>query len=445
MYLRIVNPSVCPVEGFTVLGVSSARDKAESIGEFGSGNKHGVNVCLRNNINPIIFCGLKRLEFFTQPEMMGETSYNRVYVKVSNRKPERLSMSAEYGQKDWKDIGMALREFVSNALDAAGGDAKKVKIDIVPKITGRQDKTVIGIPLTPQVQEWFNELPLRFLHFRQDSKERLTKKLQKKRKPNQCKVYRKGVLVRAEDPEKTAPSLFDYNLGDELDIDEARNLSESHIKDQVATTVATNKEALVEIFKAFREGKHIWENTLPEWELKYYGSNRLEMWQDAWKEANGDAIVAGDETLFANLARQQGNNVIVVHHANWYNAIRNVKIRTVIDVLENVNGKGDIIKPPTATDQAVLDQIWDWFTLLDMTRNKEKPELLMYERVQTDDIQTHGYVHDDKVHILEEQRATHQVYVEEVAHYVTGSLDCTRAFQEFAFKLATKMGLLMDT
>ena len=46
MFLRIQNPGVAPVEGFTLLGVSTTRDCGVegAIGQFGSGNKHAINV-----------------------------------------------------------------------------------------------------------------------------------------------------------------------------------------------------------------------------------------------------------------------------------------------------------------------------------------------------------------------------------------------------------------
>ena len=48
-YLVIQNPGVAPIEGFTLLGVSTTRDCGVegTIGQFGSGNKHAINVLLR--------------------------------------------------------------------------------------------------------------------------------------------------------------------------------------------------------------------------------------------------------------------------------------------------------------------------------------------------------------------------------------------------------------
>jgi len=57
----------------------------------------------------------------------GQTDYNRVIVKhggtdedgASVTYTEELSQTDEYGVLDWNCMGMAFREFVSNAIDAA--------------------------------------------------------------------------------------------------------------------------------------------------------------------------------------------------------------------------------------------------------------------------------------------------------------------------------------
>src|SRR5208282_2071873 len=83
-FLKIENVGVCPVEGFILLGATSKRladnDSPYTVGQFGSGNKHALNVLLRANLNPTVFCGNHRLEFTTKPGKMkaleGETAYN---------------------------------------------------------------------------------------------------------------------------------------------------------------------------------------------------------------------------------------------------------------------------------------------------------------------------------------------------------------------------------
>src|SRR5262245_5656075 len=92
-YLKIENVGTAPEEGFTVFGVSLAdtarNDKV--IGQFGSGNKHGVAVLLRNYLSPIVFAGTLRLEFSTRPQIVSDKhatkEFNRVVVKYGGTDP----------------------------------------------------------------------------------------------------------------------------------------------------------------------------------------------------------------------------------------------------------------------------------------------------------------------------------------------------------------------
>ena len=86
-FLKIENVGVCPPEGFTVLGVSLAdtTDQQGVIGQFGSGNKHGVAVCLRNEIAPVVFCGTLRLEFFTKPQTVSDSKASKDFARVCVR------------------------------------------------------------------------------------------------------------------------------------------------------------------------------------------------------------------------------------------------------------------------------------------------------------------------------------------------------------------------
>src|SRR6478672_3352904 len=83
-YLKIENIGVCPPEGFTVLGVSLAdtTNKQGVIGQFGSGNKHGVAVCLRNEIAPVVFCGTLKLEFFTKSQTVSDSQASKDFARV---------------------------------------------------------------------------------------------------------------------------------------------------------------------------------------------------------------------------------------------------------------------------------------------------------------------------------------------------------------------------
>ena len=162
-----------------------------TIGQFGSGNKHAVNVLLRAKLFPVVFCGNHKLEFTTRPGRMqaleGQTDYNRVVVKhggtdedgTSVTYTEELSQTDEYGAIDWNCLGMAFREFVSNAIDAAiavnrqaNGNAKwpweGVKVELVPeeKVRAKRGYTRVFVPADNEdVIRFFANLGKWFLHF----------------------------------------------------------------------------------------------------------------------------------------------------------------------------------------------------------------------------------------------------------------------------------------
>jgi hypothetical protein len=438
MFLRIVSPTVCPVEGFTVLGVSSSRGKESMIGQFGSGNKHAVNLLLRHRINPLIYCGTTRLEFFTVPKVMGNTQYNQVCVKVSNRKPVETSMAVEYGELDWQSISMAMREFVSNAIDCANGDAKKITIDVVDSVTARPGKTIVAVPLTPEVQEWFSLLHTQFLHFRPDGSNRLTRKVLPKAAPGAGMIYRKGVLVRTTGEDRR--SLFDYNFGEELRIDEARNLNDHDVGTAAAAALA-NSEHLTTIFRALSGTDKFWELDLDSYHLAHYAKRYKEKWLECWHTAYGSKTVITQMGTgpFTAHAERKGYQVVAVPNVGWYNALVHAGIPTLFSVLDNVNSKGHTYREAAHEQRNAYDTIWAQIEAVDMTNGKEKPPVKVFEQVMQGGEELFGYYSDGVVYLREDCVGHHQTILEEFAHYITGSTDMSRDFQDWAFRFAVKM------
>jgi hypothetical protein len=284
-YLKIENIGVCPPEGFTVLGVSLAdtSDNQAVIGQFGSGNKHGVAVCLRNNVSPVVFCGTLRLDFFTKPQTVADSKaskdFARVCVKYGGTDPttgasrsssEDLGFVMSYGEKDWGEIALALREFVSNAIDRAireHADWRSVKIEIVDeaRVRAKRDHTRVFLPLTPEVLEFYNNLGRWFLHFSEP--ECLDKSILPKANRNlgdrkAAVIFRRGVRVREFESLDTE-SLFDYNLND-LTIDEARKASDWDVRHHCGQALASaDKDVLAILFS------HLLNSDQPAWEFTF--------------------------------------------------------------------------------------------------------------------------------------------------------------------------------
>ena len=289
-YLKIENPGVCPVEGFILLGATSKRladnDSPYTIGQFGSGGKLAVNVLLRAKLYPVIFCGNHRLEYGTKPGKMkaleGQTDYNRVIVKhggtdeagASVTFTEELSQTDEYGVLDWNCMGMAFREFVSNAIDAAiavnrqaGAKVKwpwdGVKVELVTedKVRAKRGYTRVFVPAdNEEVIRFFANLGKWFLHFSEP--EAITQAILTKKSRNldaDCHtavIYRRGVRVREID-QYSSESLFDYNLND-LRVDESRNVDDYQCRNAATKAMAkASPEVLAAWMRSFRGARCI--------------------------------------------------------------------------------------------------------------------------------------------------------------------------------------------
>ena len=162
--------------------------------------------------------------------------FGRVVVKYGGTDPmtgasrsstEDLGFVLDYGKQDWNEVALALREFVSNAIDRSireKGDWSGVKIEIVEEsqVRAKKDHTRVFLPLNAEVLEFYNNLGKWFLHFSEP--ESLSKAILPKKNRNlgdrkAAVIYRRGVRVREFESSDTRKALFDYNLND-LTIDE---------------------------------------------------------------------------------------------------------------------------------------------------------------------------------------------------------------------------------
>ncbi len=475
MYLRIMNPGVAPSEGFTIFGVSTSRysDQSQTIGKFGTGAKHSVNLLLRNNINPIIFCGRLKLEFYTRPlsvnDGISSCDFSRVCVKYSGQdetgksksSTEDLSVTLESGVFDWTSCDMALREFVSNALDRSHrqlGNFSGARIEIVDKPRAKSDHTCVFVPLTLEVQKFYNELHKRFLHFREEPNlgKKLLPKANRNISPkNSTMVYKKGVFVR-EYSENELPSIFDYNLGEELTMDESRHCDDYSIKAAVGKAVANAKcGELAPILKAIVAGEKVFETTLDSYRLKdTYATETVRKsqekeWQAAWEAVAGPNGVATTKSPhIGEYVKKKGFSPQVIESEGWYAALESHGIRTDAKVLTDVEKKGSTVSPATLDMIAAVNKIWNLLTVYEATNGKQKPEVMAFTEVMDGESQRLGYYSfsDKKVYLhtdlgVGQSPMLLQTALEEVVHHVTGSGDMSRDLQDFLFRLLAKMGL----
>lgn len=462
-YLKIENPGVADPTAFTLLGASTSRsaNTNATIGKFGSGNKHGVSVCLRHELPPIVFAGNLRLTFGTTPVKvdsgLATTEFNQVQVKYSGKdrygksktNTEDLGFVVEYGAGDWPKKEMALREFVSNAIDRAvaedqqafatqwveaNNDGKrtqkeledgcvsayrvyektatpwdKVTIEIVNEnqVRAKEGMTRVFIPCDSDVFKFYENIGKWFLHFSESEKLNTTilPKNGRNLDPNRktAVIYRRGVRVREFESSDTE-SLFDYNIPN-LELDEARNVDDWRVKHYATRALRDASKEQIGIYLAsfLFSDKTYWEQTFdqhgfePSWSDDDKAKTaRTTQWSEAFN------TVFGEKALFstpatAEFAERKGYRPIIVPEA-IVNASQHLGLRTPSDVLTLDDREGRTIVDATPDAQAAVDWIWDLCVKHGMTSNKEKPPVKCFQQSMNAGSVVWGFYRDGTVY-----------------------------------------------
>ncbi len=464
-YLLIQNIGVAPVEGYTLLGMSTTRDCGikGTIGQFGSGAKHAINVLLRAGIKFWIYCGKTRLDFFTVEEYIDDglngKTIRQVYCKLGGTSTKVIPCGwcLEFGAIDWNETAMALREFIANAIDRTireEGDflasihRKNLRVLPVDESQRRacDGYTRIFIEMKPDVQKYYGELPKRFLHFSEypeQANQTLLPKAGRNLGEGQAPmIYRGGVLVR-EIKETKYPSLYDYNFDPkDLTIDECRNSNEYHTRAACAKAIRrADTGTIATIYKSLIAVKQTFESELDPYYLlptfETPTNAEKERWQKGWEQAAGDAIVGDLEASHVNeFANRKGFTVKSIKKPEWVRTAARFGIKTSGTVLSENEQAGKEPLVASASALQAVDIAWSWLLTLDMTKGKPKPRVSCYRDLMDAECDTMGFYEDGTVFLREDISDTVGKYIlkvalEEVAHYITDSLDNSRDFQSF--------------
>lgn len=311
-YLCISNNGVAPYEALTILGITSTRYREHPlfIGQFGSGAKHAIALLLRIGIHPIIYCGKTKLTFTTEPRVVNGREYLQSVCNIAGQievngktksvnKTERMGFVLDFGSLEWTSTYMALREFISNALDASLANAlDNPANNVLPHtdvavyetcasaMRADAEKTQVFIPVVgSDLQEFVKKLPEYFLHFGkplpyasgrmrdsglyckpnvgdnfEEYAQRILKVVNDNPQAKKPKIYRKGVFVGNALTDTV--SLFHYNFGTDLVIDESRNIRDYEAKACAAKSVyGYNVSQFKELIKSAIKGNSKWEHT----------------------------------------------------------------------------------------------------------------------------------------------------------------------------------------
>jgi hypothetical protein len=481
-YLKIENVGVVPADAITTLGVSMADTISNPgvIGQFGSGSKHSIALLLRNDLQPIVFAGTLKLEFGTRPQVVSDAQatkqFERVIVKYGGTDPvtgssrsstEDLGFVLDFGRLDWDDVAMALREFVSNAIDRSireKGDWTSVSVEVVSEsqVRAKAGYTRVFVPLTPEVLDFYNKLGRWFLHFSEP--ELLGKNILPKANRNlgerrAAVIYRRGVRVREFESSDTE-SLFDYNL-DDLKIDESRKASDWDVKHHAGKALANaDSKTLAILFdRLLNSDRLAWEFGFDVYALQpSYGEGTevIARRQKAWQEAFD--LIAGEESVLsgkgtANQLERKGYKPVVAPE-NLMSAAGMYGVRTSSSVLSADELSGREITEATPDAQAAVDYVWSQIDEIGLTNGKGKPVVRSFHSILDAGTMLNGYYRDEVVYIHRDlgnagsvaggpdalSDRLLKVALEEVAHYATnGATDNSRDFQDYVLEVAVKL------
>ncbi len=463
MFLVIRNPGVADPRAFTLLGVSTTRNAGQdgTIGTFGSGSKNSIALLMRNGIFPTVYCGNLRMEFGCKDLSVKGQGFNQAVVKYGGTDEEGsrrsgtedLGFVIEWGVADWKNLRMAFREFVANAIDGAicaGHGYKAVEMEVVKEAPrAKAGYTTVVIPFTnPDLIRVYDDVDMLFLHFGPQQRFLGQRLIPKQGEADRhTRIYKKGVLVYECDQ----PSAFDYNLGDDLYLDESRNAHPTSVSYAVARALrnAASVEDLATVLRSVKDDNTLLESNLDANNLIGGSDQRKQAFQKAWAGVAGPKGVAthGNSALDTHIQHKGYHPVSMP--AGWAAALGTYEVPTELTILSLNEQEGKIESEPTAEMLDMTERVWALLLKLNMTNGKEKPGVKGYHTIMEGGSMKLGFyipggtdifLHED----LGPGNLMFATTLEEVAHYVTGCGDASRDLQDFLFNVITRMAYVPD-
>ncbi len=462
-YLAIRNPGVADYHGLTLLGVTTTKNAGYSgtIGLFGSGTKLALALLLRYGIEPVYYCGTLRMEFLLKEQIVKGDKFHIVCVKYNGKdlegnsktSTEELGFTLEWGVENWKSLDMAFREIVSNAIDGsiiAGGSHKSVKFELVDKPRAKNGYTTVFLPYTEEVEAMYQNRSLTFLHF--TNPEYLAQRILPKRYPNtnQVLIYKKGVLAHVSE----GNSLYDYNLGDELELDESRNAKDWEARYYVAQALKNAEpKFIVPILQKINKTEDFWEGNLESNYLqqKSYDDESLRTkrelaFQTAWKAIAGEkGVMTTGTTALASFVEKKGYNPVLVQAKNWISVLESYNVPSETNILTKNEIDGKFVSEPTEDMLASTLKVWKMLESIELTDGKTMPGVKSFYTIMDAGSQCMGYFVPQGTDIYIHKDLTagpllDKVVLEEMVHFVTnGATDGSRDLQDFLFRVIGKL------
>lgn len=436
MYWMIENAGEAPVECLTLLGLSTSRGLDEKIGQFGTGCKHAVNVLLRAGITTVIYSGEKRIEFFAQPKKVEGS--NKVYSLICytmDGETYETSMTLDFGEIDWQDIHMAVREFISNAIDAGEPNFNKVS-----RIEYESGKTRVFFQETPEINKYFVNIGKHFLHF--SNRKDKDQKIMEKESNGPALIYRKGVLVREIGfGKKKMDSMFDYNLND-MQIDECRNMNDFSATNALSKAIGNDQKVVDAILKRMvheQDFNFFEAEEIDEWGIRY---GRVDL-KTTWERLFGDKVICSPKLLTLIPEGADLSQIVLISSDVWYKALAHAKIRTIKDLMpEAVSPDGHAIVPLCPETEEAFNLVWNWLWMSKSTNEKKKPRVVNFKQSPTKEGEIHKDIKaaysDNVVYVNIDFAESKSGIFECLIQYISGAIPCSRAHLDYTNSVIAK-------
>lgn len=326
------------------LGLSTKRDDAKTIGQFGSGIKFAPIAAVRKGMQFIFVGQDDKGQYTLEYIVKDDEDIPSVYYKYDDyEKPS--SFTPDAGVLSWDSDFQIYREVVANAVDEACSSQTHWNCEIVDveKITPVDGEFSVYITATDGIVDIHNNFDKYFSFNRECIYEDSGSKFKLYEPIDNClRVYSKGVLVFSTDSilksysGDTKMGFFDYDFYDSLDLNEDRTVSNtSQMSGRIidALSKIDDVDVLSRLFSLFKDQNeynlesYYEYNNIPTYYWSSYGYRINRAIVDFWNTNYPNTIVSHKDFLSLNLKesiRARGYQSFAIGHDGLLQFLTNI-------------------------------------------------------------------------------------------------------------------------
>jgi len=351
-YIRIANeaPNINRLL-LEKLGLSTKRDDANTIGQFGSGSKFAPIAALRNGWRWVNVGADDIGEYQMEYVSIEENGIDCIYYKYETNEGSMFkpsSFTLEAGVLSWDADFQIFREAFSNALDENILNDVDYSIDVVDDIYYEEGMFAVFLTASPELLDIVNNFDIWFSLNRtplyEDGNGSLFQPMN-----DRINIYHKNVHVYSSLGSNSSPPLFDYSLKN-VTLNEERRLRDTyyattHIADLWSNIFRThpfspNFENCVELATRI-----ILKIDNEQWEFEnlssfafppFNGDGEQTALHQAWLNIHGKNAVMtmpSEKSFTKSLMSIYDKRPVMVNNAIMYEQLAQVGVPTIEDIL----------------------------------------------------------------------------------------------------------------